>query len=108
MNDLKRFLEEENYSVINLALTGHHGDLPNFRKVTADQWKRDFKSGYSLARQSSNAENVPLFFVGYSLGAAVAVDLLANAKNNIHFDRMVLLVLRPFNFCRFWSSFFAV
>jgi hypothetical protein len=100
MGDIAGILNSEGIDVLNLGLRGHNGDTEAFRRVTRDQWLADALQGYRDLK--AEAGDSPVYFVGFSLGAVLGVDLLARAPSNgVGFAKMVLiapaLALRPRN-----------
>jgi len=89
MNEVVALLQAEQSEVLRVGLSGHLGDHSSFGQVTRKQWLHELNEAYHRAAARANELHVPIFFVGYSLGALLALDLMSqNAK--IRFDRMVL------------------
>ena len=90
MDPLIARLVDRSAEVIRVGLTGHRGDSEAMKSVTEAQWKVDLLLGYSLGRKRADELKVPLYFVGYSLGALVHAGLMGGL-NPPQYDRQVLL-----------------
>jgi esterase/lipase len=92
MRELAGLLNSGGIAVLNVGLTGHRGDLDGFKRVNLDQWIQDALLGYRAARTEAESAGVPLYFVGFSLGAAIGLDLMtAESTPFVRFDKMILL-----------------
>lgn len=102
MGPIIRTLNASGIAVLNLSLRGHgdnftrepHLGLPEarldaFKTASSSVWTEEGRRAYGYARKKCNEEKIPLFFVGFSLGALLGSDLLAS-EPDVHFDRMVL------------------
>jgi esterase/lipase len=89
MLSLAKELNQDGQVVVLVSLTGHHGDSAAFGHVTPDIWLNDLEEGFHQAEAAASQYRLPLNFVGYSLGAAVGIDLII--QRHVHFDRMILL-----------------
>ena len=87
---------------LNLSLSGHgenYSDLSNtesadarletFKSVTYPLWKTEAYQAYRHVEKRSKRYAAPLFFVGFSMGGLLGVDLLAS-NPSVEFDKMVL------------------
>jgi esterase/lipase len=87
---------------LNLSLRGHgenYSDLKDtestdarmeaFKSVTYPLWKSEAYQAYQQVKRISKLHVIPLFFVGFSMGGLLGVDLLAS-NPKITFDKMVL------------------
>jgi len=54
-------------------------------------WENDFLERYDAARLVADQHKVPLHFIGYSLGALLGQYLLSSGKDNMRFDKEILL-----------------
>lgn len=102
MNNIIRYLNKTGIDVLNVSLRGHGGNyeankniseaearLDSFRMVDYNLWLQEVREGYDMASQRARRKNVPLYFVGYSLGGLLGCDLfLSNPENS--FDGMIL------------------
>jgi esterase/lipase len=87
---------------LNLSLSGH-GDndsdlsqtdsadarLERFKSVTYRLWKTEAHQAYLCVEKRSKRYAAPLFFVGFSMGGLLGVDLLAS-NPRVKFDKMML------------------
>jgi len=102
MDSIITRLTEIGIDALNLSLQGHgenyfHDDqndsagarLQSFKKVSYKLWIEETCYAYGVAKHRSDQQNVPLFLVGFSLGALLGADLLATAPE-VEFDKMVL------------------
>ena len=87
---------------LNLSLRGHGQNYPRqdgsnaaqarlnaFKSVSYELWREEIYAAYNIIKLRSSQNGVPLFFVGFSFGASMGVDLLASMPD-VEFDRMVL------------------
>jgi len=87
---------------LNVSLRGHgqnysqqdgsndaQARLNAFKSVSYDLWREEIYAAYNIAKIRSTQNGIPLFFVGFSFGALMGVDLLAS-RPDVEFDRMVL------------------
>jgi len=95
-------LNRAGVDVLNLSLSGH-GDnyrpipgltdgearLETFRRVSFGLWALEVRDAYMKVRQRAEANGVPVYFAGYSLGGLLGCDLLTSDKN-VSFQRMIL------------------
>jgi len=95
-------LNTSGIDVLNLSLRGHGENYVHethlspskarmnaFRTVSYQLWVTEASRAYHHAKRRSNEQNVPLFFIGFSLGALMGGDLLTTYPD-VRFDRMVL------------------
>ena len=95
-------LTESGIDVLRLSLRGH-GDnythhagieedqarLEAFKAVSYPLWMNEAYLAYSEVEKRAAQEKVPLFFVGFSLGGLIGLDLFSS-QEEVHYDRMVL------------------
>ena len=87
---------------LNLSLRGHgtnYSDLKDaendkarmaaFKTVSYPLWKSEAYDAYQLVKKKSNLHGVPMFFVGFSMGGLLGVDLFSS-NSNVRFNKMVL------------------
>lgn len=82
--DVANLFESLQIPVILVGLTGHNQDPERLKTINEDIWRSDVLQAYNMATN----KNAKLFLVGYSLGAAVGLDILSEQTK---FDKMVLL-----------------
>jgi esterase/lipase len=103
MESIITLLTDSGIDVLNLSLQGHgrnyisntHLDsakarLEAFKTVSYQLWIDETYRAYHIVRERSAQKKLPLFFVGFSLGGLMGVDLFASYPD-VYFDRMVLL-----------------
>lgn len=103
MSELANVLNEIGIDVLSVSLTGHRdrssndrenptpeGRMESFKRATYDAWRKEALGGYMNARTRAEELNLPVYFVGYSLGGLIGVDLLASVPE-VRYDRMILL-----------------
>lgn len=88
MNALAGLLQERGVDVVRVQLHGRPGE--EWLAAGRARWQAVMLAAYDQARQEAVRRRVPLYFVGFSLGALVNLDLM-NAEEAIRYDRMVLL-----------------
>jgi alpha-beta hydrolase superfamily lysophospholipase len=102
MQPIASKLTEFGIDVLELSLRGHgdnytHQDdmaddearLDAFKAVSYPLWQNETDLAYIQVRKEAEQKNVPLFFIGYSLGALMGLDLFAS-RPHVSYDRMVL------------------
>jgi dienelactone hydrolase len=102
MESIIEILTGSGVDALNLSLRGHgknysqqdgsddaQARLKAFKSVSYELWRDEIYAAYKIAEHRSNQNKVPLFFVGFSFGALMGVDLLASMPD-VQFDRMVL------------------
>jgi alpha-beta hydrolase superfamily lysophospholipase len=95
-------LNDAGIDVLNLSLRGHGNNyqknknlsddearLESFQTVTYGLWLDEIYSAYLKVRKRASQKNVPVFFVGYSLGGLMGCDLIL-LQPDVFYDRMVL------------------
>jgi alpha-beta hydrolase superfamily lysophospholipase len=88
---------------LNLSLRGHGENyiffentdsagarMEAFKSVSYPLWKSEAYQAYELVKKKGNLYGTPVFFVGFSMGGLLGVDLFAS-NSNVNFDKMVLL-----------------
>ena len=87
---------------LNLSLRGHGKNyfplektdsagarMDAFKSVSYPLWKSEAYQAYQRVKKKSTLDGTPLFFVGFSMGGLLGVDLLAS-NTKVQFDKMVL------------------
>jgi esterase/lipase len=54
-------------------------------------WEEEMHHAYTIAKGAANNNNVPLFFIGYSLGALLGQALMCTSAEPCGFDKQVLM-----------------
>lgn len=78
----------KNYPV-NPNLTVEQARLESFQTVTYQMWLKEIYAAYLKVRERAEKRKVPVFFVGYSLGAVMGCNL-ALFQPDVYYDRMIL------------------
>jgi esterase/lipase len=102
MHSLIAFLNDAGIDVLNVSLKGHGNNflwnmkipieearLESFRNVTYDLWLDEVHRAYLKVAQRASEKNVPVLFVGYSLGGLLGCDLVLTHPD-VFYDRMML------------------
>jgi esterase/lipase len=89
MDDWARLLSDHQALIIRLSLYGHQGSYEEMRDVTAEKWQEQFKEAMHMAQEEAKKHAVPILFVGFSLGALVALESLSHEHWPI--NKMVLI-----------------
>lgn len=88
MQALIGWLNAQGSPVYLVQLCGHgRGDV---KSVTVGLWQQEVEDGYAAAQQASVQLGVPLFFLGYSLGALLAQTFLSLPASQPAFHKQVL------------------
>ena len=91
MNSIAEVLNDGGSDVLRVSLKGHTGNEEEFKKVTRNDWIKDLLEAYREAREKADGLGVPLYFVGYSLGALINLDMMNSyPEARIEYDRMIL------------------
>jgi esterase/lipase len=102
MDSIISVLNHAGIDVLNLSLCGHGKNfssiskieeheqrLESFRTVNYELWLKEVYAAYQKVKTRADRKKVPVFFVGYSMGALFGCDLLAS-QPDVNFSRMVL------------------
>jgi esterase/lipase len=102
MGSIISCLNTSGIDALNLSLRGHGKNYADethlssskarmnaFKTVSYQLWVAEASRAYDHAKRRSNEQNVPLFFIGFSLGAVLGGNLLTTYPD-VQFDRMVL------------------
>ncbi|MDD1750068.1 MAG: alpha/beta hydrolase [Methanothrix sp.] len=99
MGALARVLTDKGVLVLLGSLTGHLGGRELLDTVSPETWISDCLSLYESALEESKRYEVPIFFVGHSLGCLAVLDAMERYER-VRFDRLVLfapaVTPRPF------------
>lgn len=95
-------LTDSGIEVLRLSLRGHgenytHIDgikedqarLESFKAVSFPLWINEAYLAYNEVQKKAEQKKVPLFFVGFSLGGLLGLDLFSS-QDEVRYDRMVL------------------
>src|SRR3954454_6758816 len=66
---ITQWLNEQGSDVYLVKLSGHHEDSIHIKNITSTQWEEEMMHAYAITKEALVKSGVPLFFVGYSLGA---------------------------------------
>jgi esterase/lipase len=88
---LVKLLLDSGYHVVRVTLSGHGASLAEMKTVSASQWLSDAYIQYSKAYVEAQDAALPLYLVGFSLGALVFESLMNEAtKTPVRFEKAVL------------------
>ncbi len=90
MLSLVSWMTKQGSDVYLVKLSGHHKGGRDIQNVTASVWQKEMLEGYQLAKRASLDAAVPIFFLGYSLGALLGQSM-AVAMDSALFDKQVLI-----------------
>jgi alpha-beta hydrolase superfamily lysophospholipase len=93
MDALAHVLNAAGIGVLRVTLQGHGCLSPaEFQGVSTAQWFYDLLRAYCIASSYAREYGLPLYYVGYSAGGGLMVDLIQRKWHEaIRFDKMVLL-----------------
>jgi hypothetical protein len=78
MLSLVKYLSSLGSDVYLVRLSGHHKDgIPITEVTSSSVWQQEMLDGYTRAERTSAESSVPLYFLGYSLGALLAQSMIA-------------------------------
>jgi esterase/lipase len=88
---LVKLLLDSGYHVYRVTLKGHGGPLEDMQDVTRSDWIYDAYSQYCQAKTIAESERLPLYLLGFSLGALV-YEVLMNEEMEIpvRFEKAIL------------------
>jgi esterase/lipase len=78
----------ENYSALSHTKSAD-ARMETFKSVSYPLWKSEAYQAYQRVERISNLYAAPMFFVGFSMGGLLGVDLLSSDPR-VKFDKMVL------------------
>lgn len=90
MDALSKELSKSGIKVLRVSLAGHRGSKKEGLYTTHDAWRNEFQAHYCLAYKEAKSQGVPLYFLGFSLGALVGLDFL-NTQEHHDISRMLLI-----------------
>lgn len=82
MDDWSTLLTSHGAFVVRLALHGHAGDVKQMAAVSADTWRSQMTEAMSVANNFAREKNLPLYFMGFSLGALVGLEWLSHQETS--------------------------
>jgi esterase/lipase len=91
MLPLINFLRNLGSEVYLVRLSGHEANGPGIGSIMSVTWQAEMLAGYEMAKQASRDSSLPLYFLGYSMGALLGQALMSLPLHRITFDRQVLL-----------------
>lgn len=77
MDGWAHLLRHRGALVMRFALFGHSGQKGQMGEVHEDIWRQQFQEAVEKAQAKAQELKVPIYFVGFSLGALVALEWLA-------------------------------
>ncbi|TKK70149.1 alpha/beta hydrolase [Ilyomonas limi] len=86
-----QWLNEQGSDVYLVKLSGHHEQSIHIKHVTPTMWEEEMLHVYTIAKAASIQHNMPLFFVGYSLGALLGQAMILSLKRTNVFDKQILI-----------------
>ncbi|WP_162510755.1 alpha/beta fold hydrolase [Treponema endosymbiont of Eucomonympha sp.] len=88
---LVALLLDSGYHVVRVTLAGHSGSLERMKTVSASRWLSDAYVQYSKAYCEARKAAVPVYLVGFSLGALVFEALMnTETETPVQFEKAVL------------------
>ena len=91
MLPITQWLNEGGSDVYLVKLSGHHEDSIHIRKINSTLWEQEMLYAYTIAKEKANKYNLPLYFVGYSLGALLGQAIGLSLKDTKTFDKQILI-----------------
>lgn len=91
MQEITTFLNSLGVFTFSIKLYGHRSDFENFKKVRPAIWLSEFHKAYKEAKKYADKRQVPLFFVGYSLGGLINSSLMSSKiLGDIKYNKIIL------------------
>lgn len=92
MDGWAQLLSAHGAKVMRFALHGHAGPQKLMTEVKAQIWREQFDKAIQEAFAQAQKLQVPLYFVGFSLGALVALEWLsAQPETKLYINKMLLI-----------------
>ena len=92
MDGWAELLSAHGAKVMRFALHGHTGQEKLMAEVKAHMWHGQFNKAIEEAHAHASQLQVPLYFVGFSLGALVALEWLsAQDESRLYINKMLLI-----------------
>jgi esterase/lipase len=91
MEPLINWLNTMGSDVYLVKLSGHYQESVGIEEVTTSIWQEEMVGGYEAAQKSALLQGLPLYFLGYSLGALLGQNMLSLDREGVPFDKQVLL-----------------
>ncbi|HEX2534849.1 MAG TPA: alpha/beta fold hydrolase [Chitinophagaceae bacterium] len=91
MLPLVHWLSCRGSEVYLVHLSGHGEGSREMKEVTPGLWAGEMQEGYDRARRAAAESGVPLYFLGYSLGALLGQSMIAGQQEGAAFDKQVLV-----------------
>jgi esterase/lipase len=88
---LVKLLLDSGCHVYRVTLKGHNGPLEDMQSITWSDWIHDAYSQYCQAKTMAGNERLPLYLLGFSLGALV-YEVLMNEETAVpvQFEKVIL------------------
>jgi esterase/lipase len=88
---LVKFLLDSGYAIYRVTLAGHAGPIKNMQNVIKSDWLSDAYIQYCEAKIAAEHNNLPLYLVGFSLGALVFEYLMnEDTATPVRFEKAIL------------------
>lgn len=91
MLPLVNWLTNHGSDVYLVTLSGHHPNGIDLKEITASTWQEEMLRSYKAAREASLNNSVPLYFLGYSLGALLGQTMIQLPGQNVPFHKQILM-----------------
>jgi len=91
MDELASKLAENGFKVILPTLSGHSRDSKKRNRIKPATWINDMLAFYQMANNEANRNRLPLFFIGFSMGALINLSMLDESVGKKAFDKMCLI-----------------
>ncbi len=77
MQPIASFLQAAGYHTVLARLSGHQSSTQGWQDVSYARWQEEMSALHCHAALRAKQQEVPLYFLGYSLGAVLGLDTLA-------------------------------
>ena len=74
-----------------VKFSGHYQNSRSIDELSLDHWYEELRYVYCLAKNKAEEQQVPLIFLGYSLGALVGAYLIVKSEGLHSFSKQILL-----------------
>lgn len=91
MDDWAKALRDRGALVLRVGLYGHRGLVQHMKEASAKNWREEFEEEVKKAQEVARENKVPLYFLGFSLGAVVGLDWQTERLHDQGFEKMVLI-----------------
>ncbi len=91
MDELAESLSQKGFKIIRPTLSGHQRESKKRGQINSSVWIKDLQAVFKEANNEAGKQRLPLYFVGFSLGALTNLAMLQENKNSETYKKMCLI-----------------